>query len=151
MADLMHSSLRENNLKRLFYTPHLIMIDTFGKDKLDLEDRKRKVETIVKIAMHFGFDVYVTSLETPENIQLIDKIGQEFEYLLPKESSRLMFSESLNAIKDNTTRQDMIANLIAYILVKTAKKLECQKIFVPDSATTLAVKLMSGMFICNLY
>ena len=144
MADLMHSSLRENNLKRLFYTPHLLVIDTYGKDDLSIEDRKIKVENIVKIAMHFGFDVYVTSLETPENIQLIDSKGNDFEYLLPKENSRLRLHESLLALKDNTARHDLIENLLADILVKSAKTLDCQKIFAPDSATSLAIKLMSG-------
>ena len=143
MADLMHSSLRENNLKRLFYVPHLLIVDTFGKNGISTEERKEYIERTVKIAVHFGFDVYVTSLETPEYIQKVDnKTG--FEFSSPNSECRQKLQNSLSALKDNTAREDLIENLHAQILVKSAAELNCQKIFVPDSATSLAVKLMAG-------
>ena len=72
MADLIHSSLRENNLKRLFYVPILVVVDTCGKENIGTEERKDCIERTVKIAIHFGFDVYVTSLETPEYFQKVE-------------------------------------------------------------------------------
>ena len=144
MADLMHSSLRENNLKRLFYIPYLLVIDTCGTTDLCPSERKIRVEKLVKVAQHFGFNVYVTSVETPENIQTADGKNSNFEYSLPNKDSTLRMNESLTSIKDNTAREELIENLLAQVLVKGAKALGCQKIFVSDSATSLAVKLMSG-------
>lgn len=143
MADLIHSSLRENNLKRLFYVPLLVVVDTCGKENIGTEERKDCIERTVKIAIHFGFDVYVTSLETPEYFQKVDNKTQ-FEFSSPNIECRQRLQSSLSALKDNTAREDMIENLHAQILVKVAAELNCQKIFVPDSATSLAVKLMSG-------
>ena len=148
MADLMHSSLRENNLKRLFYVPHLLLIDTCATTDISLEERKDYIEKTIKIANRFGFDLYVTSLETPEHIQNVD-IKKEFEYSLPNIACQQRLHDSLQAVKDNTARDDLINNLHAQILVKAAAELECQKIFSPDSATSLAVKLMSGMKASN--
>ena len=151
MADLMHSSLRENNLKRLFYVPYLLVIDTFGISEFGSNERIVSVQRLLKIAQQFGFNVHVTSLETPENVQIVGSGDIHFEYSLPNAEETLRLKESINAIKDNTARQDLIENILAQILMKTAKTFDCHKVFVSDSATLLAVKLMSGRNITVTY
>ena len=67
-----------------------------------------------------------------------------FEFTSPNSDDTERLQNTFSALKDNTAREDLIENLHAQILVKAATELNCQKIFVPDSATSLAVKLMSG-------
>ena len=145
MADLIHSSLRENNLKRLFYTPHLLVIDTWSATgvRINREEAKTKVEQLVKLAQRFGFDVSVTSLEKPEELQKVDSVDK-FEYTLPSEDATMKLHESVSSITENTARDELLKNLHAQVLIKIAKVLDCKKIFVSDSATSIAVTLMSG-------
>ena len=114
-------------------------------------DRKAHIEGRVQMAIYYGFNVYVTSLETPQNIQSVPNNSSEFSYSLPNDQSILKLKMSLRDTKDNTAREDMLENLQAQVMVKTAETLNCQKIFVPDSATSLAIKLMSGEEISKLY
>ena len=144
MADLMHSSLRENNLKRLFYVPCLLIVDCLGQKRIGSEDRKSFIKRLVEKALHFTFDLYVTSMEDPGNIQHVENTDNAFEYLVPSEESTNRLCQSFNSIKDNTAREDLEECLLANTLASTAKTLGCQKVFVPDSATSLAIKLMTG-------
>ena len=145
MADLIHSSLRENNLKRLFYIPHLLVTDTWSATgaQINPEETRTKVEQLVRLAQRFGFDVSVTSLEKPEELQKVDSVDK-FDYTLPSKDATINLHESVSSITENTARDELLKNLHAQVLVKIAKVLGCKKVFVSDSATSLAVTLMSG-------
>ena len=132
-------------MKRLFYIPHLLVTDTWSATgaQINPEETRTKVEQLVRLAQRFGFDVSVTSLEKPEELQKVDSVDK-FDYTLPSKDATINLHESVSSITENTARDELLKNLHAQVLVKIAKVLDCKKIFVSDSATSLAVTLMSG-------
>jgi len=145
MIDMIYTSLKENSIKKLLYIPCLIVIDDCGKDHRLQFKRKAYVENIVDKAKNFGFQIYVTSIESPDYIQTVEESNKDFEYSVPCDDLVKTTWKSINGIRDDTSRKNYIDNLRIEILMKTAEILKCQKIFLSDSGTSLAIKLIAGL------
>ena len=141
MVDLIHSSLRDNNLKRHFYTVTIFIADfdfAGNGDTTDTEKRQDRVEKLKELVKGFEFEIRVGNLEAflRNDLKLTTNCGK----IEPSDE----LTKILTGFRDGSAKEDFLKQIESKMNVQAARMLGCNKIFECDCASDLAVSLMAG-------
>lgn len=132
---LIRNSLEDkNNPKKVTYFPHIVVVDesNLGHD----------FDLVLEVAKGFNFPVYLvhlcSSLLSDAKPQGID------DYAAPEQEQIQVLADFLAKSPDPTSRSALVKLLRRNLLVRVAEEINCGKLFTGESATSLAVALLSG-------
>ncbi len=141
LLKLIRSSFEDEvNLKKVKYTPIVIVIDESSAGGVG---ETFPLEKALKTASAFDFLVFVTDLagavdDSYNGLFTPDKYKRNIK------GSELL-QTVINDSGDTTSREILIKELRRRVLLASAEVLNCRKIFTGESATSLAITLMTGV------
>lgn len=136
--------------KRTILHPVVVIVDTFAafpeQEGVRRHDRLRSLRGLTKL---FGFPVVMCPLEKAiyPNVRITymsDDEDDDDEYETPPEISSHEISSLLSSMSDTSAKEDLFRTLVQRAVALAAADMEVSKVFTSESATSLAVKLMSG-------
>ena len=138
--------------KRLLFDATLLVVDESGAFNRTAEERESFVRSLLSLAREFKFAVMITPLEdalqpcddeSKDSIRLYD-VGPDFVYELPSSDQTERLRSVFAGIKEPSAKEDLLRNLKQRVIIRASKKMGVKKIFTAESATSLAVTLLSG-------
>ena len=130
-----------NNPKKIQYHPHIFIIDeTEINPNFDLE-------SILTTAQVFEYPLAICPISAFLNLKVGFKVYSRTDYKLSKEENHCgeKFQKILGQIQDASLEATFLKDVRLQILSMAAKALSCNKIFSGESATSLAISLLSGV------
>ncbi|KAH0534459.1 cytoplasmic tRNA 2-thiolation protein 2 [Cotesia glomerata] len=147
LLNLIRAGMQESVHKRLVFETQVIFIDDFLEPRTEI-DKKTSIDSIITLIKSFGFPGYVTSLSEIYNPELkiksihnIDEINYNYCQQASEESLKNLFQ----ALTNKTAKQELLKKLRLTLLASVARNLQCSKVFLADSATSLAVDILSNV------
>ena len=131
----------KNNPKKIQYHPHIFIIDeTEINPNFDLE-------SILKTAQVFEYPLAISPISAFLNLKVGLKVYSRTDYKLGKEENHggEKFQKILGQIHDASLEATFLKDVRLQIISVAAKALSCNKIFSGESATSLAISLLSGV------
>lgn len=135
---LIRNSLQdENNPKKVAYFPTIFIIDD-GNDF--------QLEPVLNLAKKFNFPIFVSHISSMMSNDPSKGIFERQEYKRPEEQTSLEDFLSKTAT-DATAKLHLQKDLKRQLILSAAQFLNCSKVFTGESATVLAITLLSGVAI----
>ncbi|KAF7414622.1 hypothetical protein HZH68_003111 [Vespula germanica] len=144
LLHLINSGMSETTHKKIIFNVVIFFIDDGIVEGYTVNERKKMLDTISKQVKMFGFVGYTASLQESlrendvPNIYLMDA-----PEVVIDESD--VISNMLNNLADDSAREELLRQLRHRLLILAARKLECNKVFVADCATNIAVNILSDI------
>ncbi|XP_067001617.2 cytoplasmic tRNA 2-thiolation protein 2-A isoform X2 [Anabrus simplex] len=147
LLHLVKTGVNDTTQKRLRCTPYAVYIDGAVLDQTS-DQRKRLCSDIVRQILSFGIPTYVSSLDK----SLISEMNSQL-YVNADNDTNLELNEEGDAklrnliadVQSLTSRDDLVQKLRHKLLFIIAEQLKCNKIFVAETGTHLAIKLMTNL------
>ena len=135
-------SAQQNGIANTLVEHSVLVIDESGLAGGDKEEQRK----VIECARTFDFPVYVVALEKAVSIDAltVDAIFNDvFEYPGEEETSRLQ--QALDCTAEHSAKETVLKQLRRRLLAKAATLLGMDRVYTAESATSLAVSLMSGI------
>lgn len=133
----------------MVYTPVLVIIVDETNVEKNVEKNVECVEKIISSAKTFGHEVYAVTLESGLAEDLMDFVKIDdlttTATLFEKNSSKTELKIILDSIKEDSARQFYLDCLKKRLILKSAEKLNCSKVFTSESSNSLAVNIIAGI------
>lgn len=143
LLNLIRAGMQESVHKRLVFETQVIFIDDFLEPRTEIE-KKSSIDSVISLIKSFGFPGYFISLSeifsADLKINKIDEVTYD-HHQGPEDSLRNLFQ----ALTNKTAKQELLKKLRLTLLASVARNLQCSKVFLADSATSLAVDILSNV------
>ncbi|KAI4495419.1 hypothetical protein M0802_008633 [Mischocyttarus mexicanus] len=144
LLHLIKSGLNEAANKKIIFNVVIFFIDDGVVEGYTLNERKKLLETIAEQTKSFGFVGYTASLEESLCENGIPNIySMETPEVIIDENE--VIPNILNNLADDSAREELLRQLRHRLLILAARKLKCNKVFVADSATNIAINILSDI------
>ncbi|KAK2582651.1 hypothetical protein KPH14_004930 [Odynerus spinipes] len=138
------SGMSETAHKRLIFNVLVFFIDDGSVEGYTVNERKNLLEAIDEQVQTFGFVGYTASLKESLCENTIPSI-------YPLEAKEVVIDENeviqkmLSNLADDSAREELLRQLRHRLLILAARKLGCNKVFVADCATNIAINILSDI------
>ncbi|XP_015584915.1 cytoplasmic tRNA 2-thiolation protein 2-A isoform X2 [Cephus cinctus] len=143
LLHLIKAGMHESVHKRLIFKTTVLHIDEGAVNGETLEERKSRINAICEQTQNLEFQGYITSLD--QSISESEPNIHTMESLEICSHGDKMLTDLLNTLSNYTTKQELLHKLRQRLFVLVAKKLGCNKVFVGDNATDLAIRILSNI------
>lgn len=144
LLHLIKSGLNEVANKKIIFNVVIFFIDDGGVEGYTVNERKQLLETIAEQTKTFGFVGYTASLEESLCENGIPNIySMETPEVVIDENE--VIPNILNSLADDSARNELLRRLRHRLFILAARKLKCNKIFVADGATNIAINILSDI------
>lgn len=143
LLHLIKSGMSESAHKRLIFKTIVLYIDDGAALGGTIDERNTLQRKIAKDIKDSGFNGYGISLNqvlNKEDALDIKPIDQDINH-----GQEVRLHAILGNLPDNTSRIDLLNQLRRKLLISAARKLNCNKIFVADSAMDIATKVLGDV------
>ncbi|XP_067135612.1 cytoplasmic tRNA 2-thiolation protein 2 [Centruroides vittatus] len=144
MLHMIKEGLKEASHKRLSFNPILLFIDETSIFSTINDDN----EEIYKIMLDTRFPSYITRLEMvyhDEKSVFYQSLDASYFNFINYNKEKKLLMEALDSFKSLSSKENFIKNLRYNLIMDIAKNVDCSKIFVGESATLLAIRLLSDL------
>ncbi|KAF4532132.1 hypothetical protein B566_EDAN004138 [Ephemera danica] len=132
--------------RRLMAKPSIVYIDEGAVVGASCEERKKQCLDILAVVNDSGFPAYVVPLTLGETLpQELSQSSTNVVTDFDKEVSDLFTS-----LKDSTSKIDMLQRIRHRVLVSVARKLAIDKVFLAETGTSLAAKILIKDFVTSV-
>ncbi|KDR24498.1 cytoplasmic tRNA 2-thiolation protein 2-A [Zootermopsis nevadensis] len=145
LLHLVNAGLKECSHKRLLFTCSVVYIDEGAVLELSPDDRNEICTSIVQQVKKFNLPLCITTLERSLGDLDISYYSDGGNTSNTDDQKEEQLKKLISSIHSLTGKKDFLHKLRNQLLLKTAKKLKCTKIFSADTASHLAVKLLSNV------
>lgn len=145
LLHLVNTGLNEDSHKRLMFACSVVYIDEGAVVELSQHERNKICTSVIQQITKYNLPLYITTLERSlgnldESYYSHGDITYNIDDHKEQELKKLMGS-----IYSLTGKDDLLLKLRNHLLLKIAKRLKCTKIFSADTASHLAVRLLSNV------
>ncbi|XP_046394391.1 cytoplasmic tRNA 2-thiolation protein 2 isoform X2 [Ischnura elegans] len=143
--------LSEQANKRFLFTPMVVYVDEGAIAGVSREERLEAIKAAAVQAGHLSFPFYSVQLSNSLNLGTVrmDKVDSKGEGIDLSERELVAGDEQLLALFSGVTtltaKEDLLGKIRHNLLVAVAKELHCNKMFLADNGSHLAVALISGV------
>lgn len=138
MLDMIRYAVSQEQFKRLSLESYAVYIDDACISGQSIDQRKEKLNEAFKILKHFGVETYYASIAKNLPITKAESFEINQEQLTIEEK----FIKKLNAIGNQTAKEDFINVLKLNIYRELAAKIDCKYVFVPSISHQVATNLL---------
>ncbi|XP_065205039.1 cytoplasmic tRNA 2-thiolation protein 2-A [Planococcus citri] len=144
LLHLLEKGMSENNHKRIKFHPMVLFIDeTALWPSLDKVSILEKIFESLK-----NFDCYVCKLSSVYGNYTATNLNNSQPLdLLKQDENDVKLQNNFSGMKSATSKIDFILRLRYLVQKEVAVKLQCKKIFTPESGSNLAVRLLSDVIL----
>ncbi|KYQ47920.1 Cytoplasmic tRNA 2-thiolation protein 2 [Trachymyrmex zeteki] len=140
LLHLIKAGMSESAHKRLIFETIILYVDDNMQKTNERSILQHKIAEETKVSGFNSYAISISQVLNEEDTWNIKPIDQEINY---ENDNRL--HAILTDLSDNTSRTDFLNQLRRKLLLSAARKLNCNKIFVADSATNIATKVLSDV------
>ncbi|XP_023243040.1 cytoplasmic tRNA 2-thiolation protein 2-like [Centruroides sculpturatus] len=147
MLHMIKEGLKEASHKRLSFHPILLFIDETSIFST-INDENEENKEIYKVMLDIGFPSYITRLEMvyhDEKSVFYQSLDASYFNFINYNKEKKLLMEALDSFKSLSSKENFIKNLRYNLIMDIAKNVDCSKIFVGESATLLAIRLLSDL------
>nr|XP_012218136.1 PREDICTED: cytoplasmic tRNA 2-thiolation protein 2 isoform X2 [Linepithema humile] len=144
LLHLIRAGMSESAHKKLIFKIIVLYIDDSVVMGRTNEERNTLQHKIAEEIKDYGFNGYVVSLSqvlSKEDILSIIPIDQQ---QINNENDDQLYTILAN-LSDETSRTDLLSQLRRRLLLSAARKLNCNKVFIADSAMDIATKVLGDI------
>lgn len=140
MFDMIRYAVTQEQFKRLTIQPHVVYIDDACISRQSIDERQSKIDEIFQILQHFEFETYYTSIanDVPTTNAKSLQLNQQEQLISAEEK----FIKKLNAIGNQTAKEDFVNVLKMNIYRTVAAQIGCKYVFVPSISHQVATNLL---------
>ncbi|XP_012275888.1 cytoplasmic tRNA 2-thiolation protein 2 [Orussus abietinus] len=143
LLHLIKAGMHELIHKRLVFKTIVVYIDEGAVTSQSIEERQANVAKISKEIENLGFIGYAIPLH--KSLEELDETVQSIKLYKASTEGDDTLSKILNCLTSCTAKEEMIYRLRQRLLVSVGRQLKCNKIFVADNATKLAIRILSNI------
>ncbi|XP_043276774.1 cytoplasmic tRNA 2-thiolation protein 2 [Venturia canescens] len=147
LLHLIKAGMHESVHKRLVFETKIVYIDEGAIDGQNCEERSAKIEAIKEQIAYLGFQCFAQTLsqslinDMPRTFKL-ETLSSSLENFT-NEDERLR--EILSKLPNRTSKLELIKKLRKKLIFNAARNLNCNKIFLADDSTSLAIDILSNV------
>lgn len=149
MLHMIKEGLREASHKKLSFYPVLLFIDESSIFPTECKNEEIINNEIYKILLDSEFPAYISQIEMiycDEKNTFYHSLNDQMHSVFDNYTrEKKLLLDALDCFKSLSCKEDFIKNIRYKLIVNIAKHIDCTKIFVGESATWLAVQLLSSL------
>ncbi|XP_076235411.1 cytosolic thiouridylase subunit 2 [Calliopsis andreniformis] len=145
LTHLMKNNANESASKKLQFQYKILYIDDGMVKGRTVEERELVREALAKEAENLQLATYIVSLsrcitnDLSQGIQPIDASEMSMT------CDDVLIRDTFNKLQNDTAKDELLQQLRRKLIVSAARKLNCNKIFVADTALDLAIKVLGDV------
>ncbi|XP_015121890.1 cytoplasmic tRNA 2-thiolation protein 2 [Diachasma alloeum] len=144
LLNLIKGGMHESVHKRLVFGVKVLYIDDGLIKGQSTEERETKMRKIHEQVEALGFQAYGVSLSDAMDFDNFSVSCLKSMTCSNDEKDKRL-SEMWNGLVDETSKKDFQQKLRNKVMMMAAKSLKCQKIFLANDSTSLAIKILSNV------
>jgi len=137
---------KNDDHKKLLFTPELLWIDEGCVFDFDETRRRENISDVFKLLSTYGFNVNIALLEDVNSLEsesIVVYSNPDLVKFNKPQSDQL--SRTFKSLSDRSSRHEFLIQTRKKVLVGVAQKIGCGKIMTGETGTRLAVELMSSV------
>ncbi|XP_076283903.1 cytosolic thiouridylase subunit 2 [Lasioglossum baleicum] len=145
LVQLIKNNANESSCKKLRFKCKILYIDDGIAKGFSLGERKDIRNALVKEADNLQIAMYITSLTTSTNDILCTEVKSTDVSQTNTIHDDEFIEKLFHSMESETAKDELLRQLKRKLIIRAARKLNCNKVFVADTSVDLATKVLADI------